>query len=32
MGQVRGACDALERVVSADTWPIPSYAELLFAS
>ena len=32
MGQVRSACDALERVVSADTWPIPSYAELLFAS
>lgn len=30
MGAVRGACDALEGLVSADLWPLPTYREMLF--
>lgn len=30
MVDVRAAADALERVVDADLWPLPSYAEMLF--
>jgi glutamine synthetase len=29
MDRVRAACDALERVTPADTWPMPTYAEML---
>ncbi len=29
MGKVRDACDALERVVPADLWPLPDYASML---
>ena len=29
MGKVRSACDALERVVPADLWPLPDYATML---
>jgi glutamine synthetase len=29
MDRVRTACDALERVTPADTWPMPTYAEML---
>jgi glutamine synthetase len=29
MERVRAACDALERVTPADTWPMPTYAEML---
>jgi len=29
MNRVRTACDALERVTPADTWPMPTYAEML---
>ncbi len=30
MQAVRAACDALERVVPADLWPLPTYSEMLF--
>ena len=30
MQQVRTACDALERLVPADRWPLPTYREMLF--
>ncbi|MHC4551306.1 MAG: glutamine synthetase III family protein [Planctomycetota bacterium] len=30
MGVVRGAADALEELVDADAWPLPTYAEMLF--
>ncbi|HYE96899.1 MAG TPA: hypothetical protein VD962_11885 [Rubricoccaceae bacterium] len=30
MAKVRAACDALETVVSADLWPLPTYREMLF--
>ncbi len=30
MQAVRTACDALERVVPADLWPLPTYREMLF--
>ena len=30
MGDVRQAADALEELVDADLWPLPSYAEMLF--
>jgi glutamine synthetase len=30
MGNVRQAADALEMLVDADLWPLPSYAEMLF--
>ena len=30
MGAVRAAADALEALVDADVWPLPSYAEMLF--
>lgn len=30
MAQVRQAADALEALVDADLWPLPSYAEMLF--
>ncbi|MHC5172706.1 MAG: glutamine synthetase III family protein, partial [Planctomycetota bacterium] len=30
MGTVREAADALETIVDADLWPLPSYAEMLF--
>ena len=30
MRSVRDACDALERVVPADLWPLPTYREMLF--
>ncbi len=30
MNTVRAACDALEGVVPADLWPLPSYREMLF--
>ncbi|MDH4201667.1 MAG: glutamine synthetase III [Phycisphaerae bacterium] len=30
MAQVRQAADALEMLVDADAWPLPSYAEMLF--
>ena len=30
MGDVRQAADALEMLVDADLWPLPSYAEMLF--
>ena len=31
MAKVREACDALEREVASDLWPLPSYREMLFA-
>ena len=31
MATVREACDALEREVASDLWPLPSYREMLFA-
>ncbi|MBL7215234.1 MAG: glutamine synthetase III [Phycisphaerae bacterium] len=30
MQAVRSAADALETIVDADTWPLPTYAEMLF--
>jgi glutamine synthetase len=30
MGSVRDACDALERMVADDLWPLPRYSEMLF--
>ena len=30
MAAVREACDALEREVAADLWPLPTYREMLF--
>lgn len=30
MAEVRGCVDALEAIVPADLWPVPSYAEMLF--
>ncbi|MBQ1436045.1 MAG: glutamine synthetase III [Clostridia bacterium] len=30
MDEVRKYCDSLERIVSEELWPIPTYAELLF--
>ncbi|MFH0911615.1 MAG: glutamine synthetase III [Planctomycetota bacterium] len=30
MGRVRKAADALERIVDAKAWPLPTYAEMLF--
>jgi glutamine synthetase len=30
MAAVRAACDALEQVVPADLWPLPTYREMLF--
>lgn len=30
MGELRAAIDALEALVPADLWPLPSYADLLF--
>ena len=30
MGTCREHCDALERIVNAQAWPLPSYAELLW--
>jgi glutamine synthetase len=30
MAEVRACCDALERVVSDDCWPLPKYREMLF--
>ncbi len=30
MTAVRAACDALERLVAADLWPLPTYREMLF--
>ena len=30
MGEVRAACDALEGLVAADLWPLPTYREMLF--
>ena len=30
MTKVRAACDALEGVVAADLWPLPTYREMLF--
>ncbi|MHB9037288.1 MAG: glutamine synthetase III family protein [Armatimonadota bacterium] len=30
MGAVRKAADALEMIVDADMWPLPTYAEMLF--
>jgi glutamine synthetase len=30
MSAVRAACDALEGVVPADLWPLPTYREMLF--
>ena len=30
MADVRAAADALEQIVDADTWPLPTYAEMLF--
>ncbi len=30
MQTVRAACDALERLVPADLWPLPTYREMLF--
>ena len=30
MGQVRAACDALERLVPAHLWPLPTYQDMLF--
>jgi glutamine synthetase len=32
MGEVREAADALEAIVPADLWPMPSYADMLFIS
>ena len=29
MGRVRTACDAIERVTPEDSWPMPTYAEML---
>jgi len=29
MAEVRRLCDEIERVVPADLWPLPTYAELL---
>ncbi|MFM1935946.1 MAG: hypothetical protein RI990_905, partial [Planctomycetota bacterium] len=29
MARVRAACDALERVTPGDSWPMPTYAEML---
>ena len=31
MDELRAAVDALEGIVPADLWPMPSYAELLFS-
>jgi glutamine synthetase len=30
MAEVRGAADELEKIVDADMWPLPTYAEMLF--
>ena len=30
MGKVRDACDALEKAVPSDLWPLPTYREMLF--
>ena len=30
MEGVRGAADALEKVVADDLWPLPKYSEILF--
>jgi glutamine synthetase len=30
LGEVRAACDALEKEVPADLWPLPTYREMLF--
>jgi glutamine synthetase len=30
MNVVRAAADALETIVDADLWPLPTYAEMLF--
>ncbi|MBX3375108.1 MAG: glutamine synthetase III [Phycisphaeraceae bacterium] len=30
MEQVRRGCDVLEQMLPADTWPLPTYAEMLF--
>ena len=31
MTKVRTACDALEKIVPADLWPLPTYREMLFS-
>ena len=31
MNKVRAACDALEKEVPADLWPLPTYREMLFS-
>ncbi|MGB3543302.1 glutamine synthetase III, partial [Rubrivirga sp.] len=31
MNKVRAACDALEKEISADLWPLPTYREMLFS-
>ena len=31
MSTVRAACDAIEKVVPADLWPLPTYREMLFS-
>ena len=31
MAKVRAACDALEKEVPADLWPLPTYREMLFS-
>src|SRR5690606_32506899 len=30
MARTRAACDALERLVASDLWPMPTYREMLF--
>jgi glutamine synthetase len=30
MAELRGHADRLERLVAADVWPLPTYAEMLF--
>jgi glutamine synthetase len=30
MGKVREAADCLEHLVPGDTWPLPSYADMMF--
>ena len=31
MGEIRNCVDALEEIVDADYWPIPTYGDLLFS-
>ena len=30
MGALRAACDDMETITGEDSWPIPTYGELLF--